>query len=332
MLQHSRMPLWLAVASLVSGCGGDGGSDAGTAPPTTAIAKPASNSGDAQSGPVGQPLANPLQVLVTESGSPAAGVTVAWSAATGSGSLAPASAVTDANGIATSSWTLGTVSGAQTAQATLTGAAGSPVSFTATASPGPAAALSNAGGDLQIGDVNSQLALPLMAKVQDEFGNGIPAVDVTWEAVGGTVSAPAVATNPGGISQVLVTLGPTEGQVTITAAAAGLTTLTFTATAQVPPPIPTEAAVGVGNIFFDSNRNGTQNPAVDTVAVGGAVTWTWISNGAHSVESIGSPSFASSIIKSNNGDTHTFTFSSAGTYQYDCAVHGSQMTGRIVVR
>lgn len=332
MLQHSRMPLWFAVASLVSGCGGDGGSDAGTPPPTTAIAKPASNSGDAQSGPVGQPLTNPLQVLVTETGSPAAGVTVAWSAATGSGSLAPASAVTDANGIATSSWTLGTVSGAQTAQATLTGAAGSPVSFTATGSPGPAAALSNAGGDQQLGDINAQLALPLMAKVQDEFGNGIPAVDVTWEAVGGTVSVPTVATNAGGISQVLVTLGPTEGEVTITATATGLTPLTFTATAQVPPPLPTTAAVQVGNIFFNSTRNETLNPAIDTVAVGGTVTWTWASSTRHTVQSTGSPGFPSSGLISQSGAVYNATFNTAGTYQYTCSVHPGQMTGRVVVR
>jgi plastocyanin len=321
----------MAIAALASGCGG-GGSNSGTPPPTTTIAKTATNSGDAQSGSIGQALGSPLQVLVTDGGTPSSGVSVAWSAATGGGTLDPASAVTDANGVATSAWTLGNVSGTQTARAALTGAAGSPVTFTATAAPGPAAALAKAGGDLQSGSTNASLANPLQAKVQDGFGNGVPGVDVTWAAVGGTVSSGTVPTDAGGISQVQLTLGPTAGTVTITASAAGLTSISFSATAVVPPPIPTTAAVRVGNIFFGSSLNGTQNPAVDTVAVGGTVTWTWVSNGQHSVQSTGSPGFASSGFMSVSGNTYAVTFNTAGTYQYDCGIHGTLMTGRIVVR
>ena len=33
--------------------------------------------------------------------------------------------------------------------------------------------------------------------------------------------------------------------------------------------------VTIGNIFFQSGHNGTKNPAVDTVAVGTTVVWTW---------------------------------------------------------
>jgi plastocyanin len=93
------------------------------------------------------------------------------------------------------------------------------------------------------------------------------------------------------------------------------------------------AAVTVGNIFFTSGRNGTSNPAVDTVAVGGTVSWTWGTTGTvpHSVQSLGSPSFTSSAVQSGSGSTYQVTFSQAGTYQYDCAVHGTLMTGTIVV-
>src|SRR5437016_3861350 len=61
-------------------------------------------------------------------------------------------------------------------------------------------------------------------------------------------------------------------------------------------PAPASAAVTLGDIFFKSVLNGSSNPAVDTVAVGGTVTWTWATTEAlpHSVQSTGSPSFTSS--------------------------------------
>ena len=93
-------------------------------------------------------------------------------------------------------------------------------------------------------------------------------------------------------------------------------------------------AVTVGNILFRSNRNGSQNTAVDTVAAGGSVTWTWVNTGQvpHSVESEGSPGFASSAIMTGGGRSYSIRFTAPGTYRYDCAVHGAQMTGTIVVR
>ncbi len=97
---------------------------------------------------------------------------------------------------------------------------------------------------------------------------------------------------------------------------------------------PLTAAVTVGNNLFKSGHNGSTNPAVDTLAVGGTVTWTWTNTGSvpHSVQSLASPSFTSSAIQTGDGSTHRVIFSTAGTYQYDCAVHGATMSGRIVVR
>jgi len=92
--------------------------------------------------------------------------------------------------------------------------------------------------------------------------------------------------------------------------------------------------VTVGNIFFQSGHNGTKNPAIDTIPVGTAVTWTWTNTGStsHSVESEDAPSFASSQILTGSGKTYSLTFTSPGTYKYDCAVHGEAMTGTIVVQ
>jgi plastocyanin len=111
---------------------------------------------------------------------------------------------------------------------------------------------------------------------------------------------------------------------------------------QEPNPNPTGCAdqgggdVGqatVGNTFFHSAHNGTCNPAVDTIAVGGTMTWTWVNTGgtAHSVRFSANPQLSSTIM-SGAGKSYTATFTTAGTYQYDCAVHGSAMTGRVVVQ
>jgi plastocyanin len=92
--------------------------------------------------------------------------------------------------------------------------------------------------------------------------------------------------------------------------------------------------VKVGNIFFESGHNGTRNPAQDTVAAGQTVTWTWTGTGStsHSVRSQGTPAFTSSTTLTGSGMTYTQTFNTPGTYHYDCAVHGSQMSGTIVVQ
>lgn len=325
-LQTQLSPL-LVLTCLSLACGGD---DGGTPPSTTAIAKASADNGDAQTAGVGQQLAAPLRVIVTESGVASAGVTVTWGTTSG-GSLTPTSSATDANGIASTSWTLGTVSGSQQATATLSGANGSPVTFTASAEPGVATTLSDAGGNNQTGVINTPLDQFVQAKVADQFGNGIAGVTVGWSATNATVSPASVPTDASGISQVTVTPGPAEGAVTVTAEVAGLdgSPLTFNATAVLAPVIPTTASVQVGDIFFRSDHNNTSDPAVDTVAVGGTVTWNWIS-GAHSVQSDGSPAFTSSAVQTFG--SYSFTFLNAGTYQYDCSIHGSLMTGRVVVR
>jgi plastocyanin len=248
--------------------------------------------------------------------------------------MSPPSGPTNADGVANSTWLLGTTSGAQTARATVAGAAGSPVSFTATATAGSAATLAKVpAGDDQVAEIGTQLALPVQALVTDEHGNGVAGTTVGWEATGGTVSSSAVPSVASGISSVTVTAGGTAGPIVITAAAEGLggSPLTFNATAVAPTPIPPTASVTVGNTFFRSNRNASTNPAVDTVQMGGAVTWTWTAGALlHNVDSDGSPSFTDSPLQT--GPSYSFTFSTAGTYQYTCAAHPGQMTGRIVVR
>ena len=89
--------------------------------------------------------------------------------------------------------------------------------------------------------------------------------------------------------------------------------------------------VAVGNIYFQSGHNGTRNPAQDTVAVGQAVTWTWTGATSHSVRSLGTPSFPSSAVLTGAGQAYSVTFDAPGSYDYDCSIHASQMTGKVVV-
>jgi plastocyanin len=91
-------------------------------------------------------------------------------------------------------------------------------------------------------------------------------------------------------------------------------------------------AVTIGpGVRFVSSHNGSQNPAVDTIPVGGTVTWTWTGSIPHSVQSLGATRFTSSAIRTGSG-TDAVTFTTPGTYQYDCAVHGTAMSGTIVVQ
>lgn len=93
-------------------------------------------------------------------------------------------------------------------------------------------------------------------------------------------------------------------------------------------------SITVGNIFFQSDHDGTKNPAVDTVAAGTTVTWTWVGTGntPHGIESLGSPSFANSAVLTGSGQKYTLQLTAPGTYQYDCQVHHSLMTGTLVVQ
>jgi len=93
-------------------------------------------------------------------------------------------------------------------------------------------------------------------------------------------------------------------------------------------------AVVVGNDFFQSSHNGTQ-PAQDTVPAGQVVTWTWTGTGSiqHSIISDGPATFPGDPTpQSGNGHTSAFMFTTPGTYNYHCGVHGPSMHGTVVVQ
>jgi adhesin/invasin len=315
----------LLVLALI-GCGGGGSIDP---TPVYVISK---TSGDEQHGIVGRPLASPIQVLVTEGNAPVAGATVTWLVDISSGTFSPTSVLTDADGLASTTWTVSTQSGEQRSTVEVTGGGNPRAVFNATAVHDVPVTLTKVTGDNQSAMAGTTLR-SIVARVADQFDNGVEGVAVSWSVSAGTVSPQSDATSPAGQSLAQVILADVAGPVTIAATAEGLagSPLVYNATAE---PVPSEAGVRLGNIFFTSDRNNSTNQAVDTIAAGGTVTWTWGNTGIaeHSVRSVGTPGFTSSATKLGNGQNYSFTFPTAGTYSYDCAVHGQRMTGRVVVR
>jgi hypothetical protein len=129
IMTRRQLAWWLTVLA-IAGCGDDNKLQP-TIPATVAESQ-----GADQVGLVNRALPDSLKVLVTDNATnPAAGVTVTWSVLSGAGSVSPTSSTTDANGFASTQFTLGPSEGQQQAEATVTGLAGSPVIFSATATP-----------------------------------------------------------------------------------------------------------------------------------------------------------------------------------------------------
>jgi adhesin/invasin len=292
--------------------------------------------GDGQNGTVGQALGTDLQVVVKLDGTPQAGRPVDWS--TTSGSMAPTSNVTDANGNASSTWTLGTVAGAVTAKATVSGASGSPLTFNATADADAADLIAALAGNGQHGDIGTDLTTPLQVKVTDQFGNPVAGVAVAWEVqtLGAATVAPTNGnTNASGVASTTVTLGNTaQGfEVTATATVPNGSPVVFDETAD---PLPTDITIQVAQSGL------TFTPKVDTIAVGGTVTWNWVGSDHTVTRDAAGPAFTDHDVAQNAGFSFgPITFNSANTYFYHCRIHGSAgsgtaigtgMAGSIVVR
>ncbi len=156
-------------------------------------------------------------------------------------------ASTDNNGQLAASWTLGDTAGTQQVQAlalgTNTGLNGSPVVFNAQANAAAAAKLVEASGNNQLGSADQSLGAPLVAKVTDNFGNGVANVNVQFQVTAGNgklgngTATQSIATNASGLASVTLTLGPNAGATnTVNASANGLSgsPITFTATAAIP--------------------------------------------------------------------------------------------------
>jgi len=202
--------------------------------PTTAAAITAF-AGDGQSAAVGTALPESLVVVITDQfGNPVEGVGVQWSA--DAGSVNPTTAISGANGRAATRRLLGSKAGAQTAVATAAGLDGSPITFNHTAFPGSAASLVLVSGDGQSAPAGTELPEPLVVRLVDADGNGIPGRAVSWIAAAGSgTPSPGISNTDGdGRASTRWTLGD-PGTNILNAVVSGVGVVEFRARATTGP-------------------------------------------------------------------------------------------------
>jgi hypothetical protein len=219
-------------------------------------------SGDEQIGPVSSALADPLVVKATDAlGNPVADVEVAWSVS-GGGSIAPATVVTGADGLAAAERVLGPTAGAQSAQASVGGFTGSPVTFSHTAIPANPTALVKISGDNQSAPGGFEVALDLVVRLEDESGNGIGGRAITWVVPSGSGSVNPVntTTDANGLATTRWTLPSAVGSYGVSAVFSGLPAVTFTGTATAD--VPTTIELVSGNNQSAAVGSALPNPLV----------------------------------------------------------------------
>src|SRR5262249_4533953 len=153
---------------------------------------------------------------------------VSWTVTSGGGSVASASGATDASGTATVVWTLGPVAGPDSLKASI--ATGASVTFSATATAGPASAMRIASGNSQSVTAGAQTA-PMVVQVVHQFANPVANATVTWAATGGgALSASTTTTDATGTTQVTLSTDPAAATYFVTAATGTISPITFTIT------------------------------------------------------------------------------------------------------
>lgn len=193
--------------------------------------------GDTQTATVATAVGTAPSVVVADQfGNPVPGESITFSVTGGGGTVTPTSAlVTNAAGIATvTSWTVGTAAGtnnntlsALAASASITG---NPIAFTASATAGAIASISQVSGAGQTAVTGLNVANPPTVLVTDAFANPIAGAGVTFSASGGgSVGTASATTNGSGVAMTTWTVSETSnGSMTTT----GTYTNTLTATAQ----------------------------------------------------------------------------------------------------
>ena len=198
--------------------------------PGIVAAKLLMTSGNSQSGTAGVQLAKAFVVTVVDTaGNPVSGTGVRFAlAAVPTGSTG--SAITDTavvsgqNGEASTYLRLGTKVGQYTVTASSGSLAGSPVTFTTTATAGQPMLLAMVAGNLQSGAVRTTLPQPMTVSVADTFGNPVSGANIRFAfasvptgAAGQSLSSQVTPTDALGQASTAVTIGNKPGEYRVEA-------------------------------------------------------------------------------------------------------------------
>lgn len=349
-----RFSLAVPALALLAGCSGGGGGDNNTTTPDATLII-ALFEGGGQTATVAQAVATAPAVKVTNAqGAPQSGKSVTFAVTAGAGVLVGATQTTDANGVArVGSWTLGTITGTNTLSATLSGATGSPVSFTATGTAGAVASLSKVAGDAISSAAGVAVATKPGVKAVDAYGNAKAGVAVTFAVAtgGGSASGASQTTGSDGVATVGGwTLGTAVGANTMTATAAGTgitnNPATFTVTGIAGPVASLTKAAGENQSAVvstllpispsvraaDQFGNVVASQAV-TFAVatgGGSVTGASQTTNASGVATVGGwtlGSVAGTNTLSATAGAYSVTFTATGTASFNATQYAGTYSG-----
>src|SRR5205807_714220 len=183
-------------------------------------------------------------------------VTVTWAAATGGGSVNPATSVTTASGHAQTTRTLGPNPGTQTTSASATDL--TTVTFSITAQVGGATQMAINGGNSQTDTVGTTLPTPISVIVRDALNNPVPGVTVSWSVLTGlgSVGAPSSVTDGTGVASTSWTLGTRRTATDLNGVATGSLSSTRAETKTV--------SATVGGVAITQQPTVTVGPAVAT--------------------------------------------------------------------
>jgi len=217
---------WVVAAAALVGAAACGDKTINeVSPPPALITVSSLTSG--QTGTIGQPLATPVSVRVTDqAGNPVANAIVTWTVVTGGGSVATATSTTDGNGNASVIWTLGTTPGDNTLRGSIVTGASVTISATGVVPIGTTMTIQQ-GNDQTIGI--GAATSPLVVMVTTAEGFPIPNVLISWAVTGGTLGQlkPASSTTDQNGQAFTIASAGVPTLLTVTATSPGLAPVKF---------------------------------------------------------------------------------------------------------
>jgi len=170
------------------------------------------------SGRAGDELPDSVAIRVTDSsGRVLPDVPVRWTVVDG-GSIQAENPRTDSLGVVTARWTLARKTGLQRLRAQVGVASGlgiPPVTLSAAALAGAAAAIAVTSGDAQHASAGAELPKSVVLRVVDENGSAVAGAALTLAPSGGIVADSALSTDSSGYTRTRWTMGHSAGDYTL---------------------------------------------------------------------------------------------------------------------